>query len=200
MRAFAIRYIVFRVCRKIKQKETSGKFAAKYNMNLFLEQTVRRQHNTETFLRRVLIILGAVTVPIAIVFIGLITGVYYCFVLSGFSILLCVYGVWYFWTSLNVEFEYSIAPGELTVSKIIDNRKRKDVVKIELAKVKEISEYDPARHNNSPYGRVYRCYKTIDGCHALIFKSANRSDREMLLFSPNKECLDAIKRLSINKF
>ena len=166
-------------------------------MNLYIEQTVHRQHDAETFVRRVLIILAAVTVPVVIALIGLITEVYYCFVLAGFSVLLCIYGVWYFWTSLNVDYEYSLAPGELTVSRITDNRKRKDIVNIDLSNVIGLDIYDPPRHNNQAYGRVYKCCKSIDGCHALIFRPSSKSEKEMLLFSPNKELSETIGRLSI---
>ena len=164
-------------------------------MDNIYEHTVHRRHTVKTLAYKALILLCAAAIPVIIAAVGVITQVYYCFVVAAFSVLLCIYGVWFFWTSLKIDYEYSVISGELAICKIIDNRKRKDLLKLDLHRVEKIEKYVPALHDGNAYEKVYDYCGEYEDCTAVFFKSAKQKGECMLLFSPDEKMLNYMLRI-----
>ena len=164
-------------------------------MDFICEHTVHKKPTVKTFAYKALILLCAAAIPVLTAFMGFLTQVYYCFVVAAFLVLLCAYGVWFFWTSLNIDYEYSVVSGELTVCKIIDNRKRKNLIKLDLHRAEKAEKYTPQLHDNAAYEKVYDYCGDYDDCIALFFKSSTQKGECMLLFSPDEKMLKTVQRM-----
>ena len=125
-------------------------------------------------------------------------------VLGGFGLILCVAaGVGYYFLSLNsnIEFEYQYCEREITVDKILNKQKRKNVGKYE---VEHIDAMAPSRsHHLDEYRN--KTLKTID----YSAREPNRQPdptytfiydgKERVIFEPTAEFVAAVKSVAPRK-
>ena len=169
-------------------------------MDFLLEQTVHRKKSPNIYLKKLLLLTAAVFIPLICVVLGAVFEVYYFFVVAFFLVLVCIYGLWFFWTSLKIDYEYSMLNNTLSVSKIIANRNRKGIVKIDISssirliKSENISELPKV-------GNLRRVYKacedeTGENLYAIVFDDKKTGGKGVLFFSPNEKILSRIKTLA----
>lgn len=164
-------------------------------MDILCEQIVHKKQESRDVLYKLLIITGVIGIPAICILVGLITNIHYFFVVAFFLLLLCIYGAWYFWTSLKVDYEYSVFSDILTISKIIANRKRKNLVKLEIRTVDLIEKYNSDIHDNCIYEKVYTaCKERYHDNYAVFFPTKDHKGKCMLIFSPNEKLLSEMKR------
>ena len=167
-------------------------------MDFMCEQVVRCNLGTKKIIYKLLILFLALAIPVVVVAIGMITQVYYCFIVAVFVALFSIYGVWFFWSELNIEFEYTVFSGELSISKVVANRKRKDVLKLDLRMVENIEKYqNQAKGGHLVYAGIYAPQDVLR-FFTLYYQGKEEyiSDKERL----NWEFLKAVLPVSSEKF
>ena len=164
------------------------------NMGNLVEQLVPKQKDVKYWLNIFLIILAAVGLPGILVALSFITGVRYLIVAAFFVLLFCIYGVWFFVTSLRVDYEYACLGSVLRVDRIIARRRRKPLIKFDIKSVSDFFRYDDREMGSRKISKVYRASakEFSEENYVLIFRHEARGECA-LIFTPNEQMLEAIK-------
>lgn len=99
-------------------------------MDVFVEQIVKKKMESKEKLTAVGIAVAALALCCVIFFLS--------GYLMAFTLVLvaaAIFGAYWLITNLNMEFEYAITNGDITVDKIIARRRRKRVVSIDAKEV-----------------------------------------------------------------
>ncbi len=169
-------------------------------MDIFVEQLVKKKRG----LKEIMIVLASILG--AIVVLWLMT---FAFVLPfiGFGVFaICVifmYLLYFLVTSINQEYEYSFTNGILDVDKIINMRKRKKMLEINVRKMEVMGDRKAPEFqkymSDSSVKKVYACtQKDAEDLCFLVFMDESGKNR-MLLFNPNEKIVDAIRRYNPQK-
>ena len=102
--------------------------------DVFVEQIVKKKFGPKDYAVTVLAVLVGLIV-IALSFLVPAVGV--------LILVLAAVGVYYLITARNLEFEYSVTNGDITIDKIINRRKRKRVINTDAQYIDDIGKYDP---------------------------------------------------------
>lgn len=157
-------------------------------MDIFVEQIVKKRLGTQDFLifvgiiiAGVVIILGSLMIPI----------------LAGFSFIILIaicFGAYFLIVSRNLEFEYSITNGDITVDKIINRSKRKRIVSFDTHLVEEMGKYEAEKHQGKSYEKRLFVGESANGKDAwyMTFRTPELGNT-LLVFNPNEKVLTAIK-------
>ena len=161
-------------------------------MDIFTEQIVKRKFTGKDWL----ISLGSVVAAFILIYISI-------FILLPLTrlpmipllvILGSAYGVYWLISSRNLEFEYSVTNGDLTVDKIINKRRRKRLLSFDVKEAEEMGKYDPRRMEQRPVDQRIMATETETGEDAwYILARTPKYGRTMLVFNPNENVLDGIK-------
>lgn len=163
-------------------------------MDNLVEQVVKVPKNARYYINIVLIILGAVLVPVTCCAIALWFTLPYMVHIGLFLSLFCIYGIWYFVTSLKVDFEYASFSGVFKVDKVIANRRRKKVVKVHLKEVEELFKYDDKKMAQRDFKKVYGVADNnySDENYVMVF-SLTKNNKQAIIFKPNEEMLKSFR-------
>ena len=104
------------------------------NSGMLVEQVVKREHNARYHINKVLIIFATIAIPASLVAIAFITKFPYLNVVAFFVLLFCIYGAWFFITSLEVDFEYAFLSSVFRIDKVIAKRRRRKMRRMSGAK------------------------------------------------------------------
>ena len=105
--------------------------------DVFVEQIIKRRHNAMDYL----IYVGLIVAFFIVCFAGL-------FIIPSFGILLIAaagYGAYWLITSRNLEFEYSVTNGDLTIDRIINRQRRKRVISFDCKNVEAMGKIQGRR-------------------------------------------------------
>ena len=106
----------------------------------------------------------------------------------------CIYGIYWVYSFRNLEFEYSVTNGDLTVDKIINKRRRKRVVSFDVREAEEMGKYDANRLAQREVDKRLIASVSDTGENAwYILARTPKYGRTLLVFSPNEKVLDGIK-------
>ena len=114
-----------------------------------------------------------------------------------------IYFIYRWFTSFNIEFEYSLVNNEMDVDKIICQRKRKRLTTVNVRGVEGFGLCKGSRAlrghlNNQGINKIYACSDMEDeGVYYLLY--ANEEKRTLLLFNPSEKMVDAIKKQNPRK-
>ncbi|HCW80437.1 MAG TPA: hypothetical protein DG942_04945 [Ruminococcaceae bacterium] len=101
---------------------------------------------------------------------------------------------YYLITSRNVEFEYSVTNGDITIDKIISRRKRKHVLSVDAHNISEMGKFKPDVINRK---RVFKPYFTSiydDGRDSWYFCAhSSKNGNVLVVFNPEEKVLNAIR-------
>ncbi len=153
-------------------------------MDTYSEQLVKKTATSSDGMKKMLILTGGVILTLVLL--------YLTFTLSAFILLavaLVIYGIYWFLTGTNVEYEYIVTNGSLDIDKIISQRKRVTLLSIEAKEITDFGVYE-----NQPYddGIVY---SAVGGeCQTMYadFKNSEYGTGR-LIFAPNEKTLESIK-------
>lgn len=106
-------------------------------------------------------------------------------------IILCV-AIYFIVTSRNLEFEYSVTNGSITIDKIINKQRRKSVISLEAQDIESMGKYSPAGHKNNSYKIIFASEKENEG--SWYFTAHNQKlGNVFVVFNPNEKILKDIK-------
>ncbi|HEX3037754.1 MAG TPA: DUF6106 family protein [Oscillospiraceae bacterium] len=157
-------------------------------MDVFVEQIVKKKYDTKDYLIMAGIILGAFVLLFACFFVRILAGI-------GFFLAVGVLvGAYYLIVSRNLEFEYSVTNGDVTIDKIINRSKRKRVISFDAHGVEEMGKYDEAKHQGKSYEKRLFTGDSAENTESwyMTFHS-NKTGYTLLVFTPNEKVLTAIK-------
>lgn len=154
-------------------------------MDIFIEQLVKRKLGAADYL----IIVGSILAGCVIIFLSMLVPVITTFVLVG----VC-FGEYYLITSRNVEYEYSVTNGDITVDKIIARRKRKRIISIDAHNVDAMGHYKSEEHKNKSYATRLFVSESANGTDDWYFAGNHpQKGKVLVVFSPNSKVLSSIK-------
>ena len=155
-------------------------------MDVFIEQIVKKMFGPKDYLIFAgLVVAGILLILLSMLFIPSLSAI----VLIG----VCV-GAYYLFTSRNLEYEYSVTNGEITVDKIINRRSRKRLISIEAHDVEKMGKYNPEEHRQKNYASKIFASVTEDGKDAwYLAGNQPQKGHVLVVFSPDEKVLGAIK-------
>lgn len=162
--------------------------------NTLIEQVVPKERNAQYGLKIALIILLALGIPATFIIIALITRIAYLAVIGMFAILFCVYGAWFFITSLKVEYEYSFLSSTLRIDKIIAKRRRKPIVKVDVKQFDDFFRYSDEAMTAHRFNKVYRASSKEFSEDNYVASFRNEAKGKCaILFTPNEKLIEGMK-------
>lgn len=153
--------------------------------DVFVEQIVKKKFGPSDYAIAVLAVIAGLAVAAVSFFVPVV----------GILILvLAAVGVYYLITSRNLEFEYSITNGDITVDKIINRRKRKRVINTDAQYIEDIGQYDPNRLNGKQGYTKIVVSQYADGHGSWYFCARDpKKGNIIVVFDPDEKVLGAIK-------
>lgn len=169
-------------------------------MDIFVEQLVKKKRGVKELLTVFASILGAILLLWVMTFA-------FVFPFIGFGIfavcVVCMYLLYFLITSINQEYEYCFTNGILDVDRIINMRKRKKMLEINVRKMELMGNRTSVEFRkymeDSSVKKVYASSsKDAEDLCFLIFPHESGKNY-MLLFNPNEKITDAIRRFNPQK-
>lgn len=169
-------------------------------MDIFVEQLVKKKRGIKEIITVLASIIGALVIlwflPVAFVIPGI------GFALFAVCVIL-MYLLYFLVTSINQEYEYCFTNGILDVDKIINMRKRKKMLEINVRKMEMMGTKKSAAFQkymtDSNVKKIYACtHKEAEDLCFLVFPDESGKNM-MLLFNPNEKIADAIRRYNPQK-
>jgi uncharacterized protein (UPF0333 family) len=167
-------------------------------MDIFVEQIIKKKFGTKDFIVLFgLVLLGCILIFASMLFI------------PSFSVIVLIAvcaGAYYLISSRNLEYEYSVTNGDITIDKIINRRSRKRIISMDTHNIEAMGKYNPAEHSAKNYAARLTVSVTDDGKDAWYFTGNHPQKGSVLVvFSPNEKVLAGIKpflarQVSINAF
>lgn len=163
-----------------------------YN-DIFVEHMVKRRMSSKDYL----IFLGIGLGGAALIFVGILA-----FLLTGvpsiafFVLVGVIAGAYFLFSRRNVEYEYAVTNGDVSVDKIINRRSRKRLTSFDSKDVEEFGDYTP----NAEKLKHRRVDKTIiassfdDGRDAkYVIAKSKKTGMTLVIFNPDDRMIDAMK-------
>ena len=162
--------------------------------NQLVEQVVKKHKGVKYRLNVALIILGAVAIPGIFVALAYIIDLPYLIYIGLFASFFCIYGVWFFITSLRVDYEYSFLPSVLRIDKVIAKRKRRPVVKVDVKLFDDFFPYSDKEMGKQKFGKVYSAgaQEFSEENYVAVYHNEAKG-RIAIIFTPNEELISAMK-------
>jgi len=162
-------------------------------MEGFYEHIVKKTKTAKEGMYTAGIILAAIAI---IFFVAPVIGNMIGFPFASALIqVLTIYGVYYFVTALNTEYEYALTGSELDVDCITAKRKRKRLVSVDCKKFEIVAPV-----NEGDYMADYRMYKVLDyagnkmsqNCYFAAYEQ--NGIKTCLMFEPTEAMLRGMKK------
>lgn len=163
-------------------------------MDNLVEQVVKRKKNARYAMRVVLYVLAAILIPLTFVVIALVTMRGYFVTIGFFALCFCIYGLWFFISILNVDYEYAALGDVFKVDRIIAKRNRKKVVKVNMKNIDDIFRYSDSEMTKRRYKKVYNVgeQEFSDSNYVIEFND-ERKGKCAIVFTPNEKTLESFK-------
>lgn len=163
-------------------------------MDVLVEQVVKRQKNAKYYLNIVIILFAMLAIPSIFVLIAEIFQLAYFIYIALFVFFFCIYGAWYFISSLSIEYEYAILGSTFRVDKIIAKRKRKKVLKIDVKEFESVFKYTDEEMDKYKFTKVYSVGEkdfSTDNYVARFYSEAK--GKCAIVFTPKEKLLNAMR-------
>lgn len=162
-------------------------------MEKYAEYIIKRKKTSKDLMTKVIAVLAYILIPLTFVALGYLINFY--FIMIAFFVLIGgIYILWYVFSSLKVEYEYSVVDGTFNVAKIIAKRKRKRIVTFEVSKIEDLIVYDNRDFDTRVYSHVFDTTgETSVGKSYAATIMTEKYGKSVLLFTPNEKVLEAMK-------
>lgn len=166
-----------------------------YQMDVFIEQIVKKKMTTADMLK----IVGICFLTILVIFASfmifpMIPAVgSFLSMLSPLIIVGACYGAYYLITAQNLEYEYIMTNGEIDIDKIINRRKRKRMITVNTRDFSEFGLYKDAP-DASGMTTILACTSIDDPETYYAVLDHSKHGKCMLIFNPNEKLLKSAKQ------
>lgn len=122
----------------------------------------------------------------------------FLFLHPAFAIMLLLFlgwGMWWLLSGMNIEYEYSIAEGDIDIDRIVARRKRERVVSISLKKLEFAGRYRPEMWVERGIERVVMAAPSEqeEGLYCFSYRSKKRG-YTLVIFQPNERVMAAFEQ------
>lgn len=162
-------------------------------MDTFAEQVQKKNTTSkDIFIKVITVVAVAALFGICLILAPIIN--FYLAVVGMFILMGGIYVIWYVFSSLEVEYEYSIVSGSITISKIIAKRKRKEIISFETSLIENIREYNSRDFDMDAYNKVFElCGNSEkDKAYMMAINSKNHG-KSLVIFNPNEKFINAMR-------
>ena len=157
---------------------------------VFVEQILKRKISISGLLLRVLSIFVVVIGVMSMLFLGML----------GFTLtVLLAYAAYMVWSYTSVEYEYSFLNGDLTIDKIMGQRKRKSVADYDIKEAEIIAPVMSEQVVRASMNALLKDYSSGSKngvVYAMIINNANGKTK--VLFEPNEKVIEAMHHVRPN--
>ena len=163
-------------------------------MNQLVEQVVKKKKDSRYYINVLLILLATVGIPGTFLGLGLFFQRAYLAIIAVFSLFFCIYGAWFFISSLNIDYEYACLQSVLRFDKIISKRRRKPIVKLDIKSITDFFPYSDEEMSKRKISKVY--YACADEYSEENYVAAFKNEARgqcVVIFTPNEKMLKAIE-------
>lgn len=151
---------------------------------VFVEQIVKRRISISGILLRMLFIFLTLAGLMSMMILGML----------GFTIaILLGYATYLVWAYTSVEYEYSFLNGELSVDKIIGQRKRKSIANYDIKEAEIVAPLLSDAVVRASGNAIIKDYSTRinnNDVYAMIINNSNGKFK--VVFEPNEKVLEAM--------
>lgn len=151
---------------------------------VFVEQIVKRRISISGILLRMLFIFLTLAGLMSMMILGML----------GFTIaILLGYATYLVWAYTSVEYEYSFLNGELSVDKIIGQRKRKSIANYDIKEAEIVAPLVSDAVVRASANAIIKDYSTRinnNDVYAMIINNSNGKFK--VVFEPNEKVLEAM--------
>ena len=151
---------------------------------VFVEQIVKRRISISGILLRMLFIFLTLAGLMSMMILGML----------GFTIaILLGYATYLVWAYTSVEYEYSFLNGELSVDKIIGQRKRKSIANYDIKEAEIVAPLVSDAVVRASSNAIIKDYSTRinnNDVYAMIINNSNGKFK--VVFEPNEKVLEAM--------
>ena len=152
-------------------------------MDIYSEQLEKKTPTTADGMKKIAILIGGSFIALALLVLSFI---YNVMILFAFA--LAVFGIYWFLSGTSIEYEYIVTNGCLDIDKIIAQRKRVNLLSVDVKEFTEFEVYDMQQHDGTTI------YAVGGECQTMCAKfSNNQFENAMLLFSTDKKTLESMK-------
>jgi len=152
-------------------------------MDVFVEQIIKKKYDFMDSL----IVFG--TLLLSFVLVAL------CLMFFPFALILIIGDIalaYYIISSRNIEFEYSITNGDITIDKIINKSRRKRIISIDAHDIEFMGKNKPTNIKNN-YIRLNVSQSQNNESNWYFSGHNSQKGNVFVLFTPNDKVLSAIK-------
>ncbi|MCR5737593.1 MAG: DUF6106 family protein [Eubacterium sp.] len=151
---------------------------------VFVEHIVKRRMDITGFAIR----MGAIFLTLLVFFVGTAALGMVGITLTALMIYVCYLAFIY----TSVEYEYSLVNGELTIEKILGQRKRKHITEIELKNAELIAPANSGevQGRSVPFTKDYSSGSKREEVYAIIYN--DKDGQTKFLFEPTEKMIDAM--------
>lgn len=151
---------------------------------VFVEQIVKRRISISGILLRMLFIFLTLAGLMSMMILGML----------GFTIaILLGYATYLVWAYTSVEYEYSFLNGELSVDKIIGQRKRKSIANYDIKEAEIVAPLVSDAVVRASGNAIIKDYSTRTNNNDVYAMIINNSNGKLkVVFEPNEKVLEAM--------
>lgn len=159
-----------------------------------VEQVVKRQRNAKYWMNVFLILLAAIAIPLTLIVVSVLTDLHYLSLLALFVLLFCIYGAWFFISSLKVEYEYAFLSSTMRIDKIIAKRRRRKMIKLDVKQITDIFRFSDDEMTKRDFTKIYHAEgKEYDENNIVIAFNLEDKGSCAAIFTPNEEFISTMK-------
>ncbi|MBP8989328.1 MAG: hypothetical protein KBG64_03810 [Clostridia bacterium] len=162
----------------------------------FMEKIVRRRKTGQDYLKMAGLVLAAFVLLTALMMFGGYISFLVPLLLVGLF-----YGLWYFLTSLNKEYEYIVTNGDLDIDMIVNRRRRKRVFTGKAREFEVMAKVNSDDYREAQKGKyvLLDCSESIQSPDNWFFITDYKGQRTMVIFAPDERMLKNMKRFNPSK-
>lgn len=162
----------------------------------FLEKIVKKRRTGKDYLK----IFGFIVAAIVLFFVFIIFGQIIGF-LMPILIVAIVYGMWYFVSGTNREYEYIVTNGEIDIDVIIARRRRKRVFNGRVRDFEIMAKTDSDDYREAQKGTYSLAdySASLDANDNWFFLTDYKGQRTMVVFQPDERMLASMKKFNPSK-
>ncbi|MCI8622340.1 MAG: hypothetical protein HFG26_01600 [Provencibacterium sp.] len=158
----------------------------------YMEYLVKKRSTPKDVLLKILIVIAAIVVALALFILSPILGMF-----SMFGYLLAFgafYGAYRLIAAMNLEYEYLLTNGDLDIDKIMNRNSRKRLVSVKCSSFEAFGKYKAAEHQNKQYQtRFMACSSPEDpNVWYATFKHSKHGNT-LLVFNASERMLEGIR-------
>ncbi len=119
-----------------------------------------------------------------------------------FSLILVFLG-WFAWQYTKVEYEYTIATGELELSRILAAKKRKKIMTVALSDIEKIAPLSECRTDAEALGKAnvfYACNQDDAMAYVLFYTEKETAQKKALVISAPEKTIKTLRYFRASAF